>query len=188
MNWTKKPLLALTVALFTVSPHSASAIDWTIDHSKSHLGFEVAQGDAVLTGKFESWSATISLDPASPETARIEAEIMTGSAVTGNQQFNSMLPTPQWFDAAGFPVATYKSETVRSLGKNQYEADGLLTIRNFSKPVTLTFELDIDGKTATARIRSLINRLDFKIGDGIGENSVANKVTINTFIEANNNN
>lgn len=183
-----KRLITLTAAMLTLATHSVGAMEWTVDHSKSRLGFEVAQGDSVLTGTFENWSAKIILDPTSLETARIDAEIMTGSAITGNQQFDSMLPTPQWFDAAVFPVATFKSEAVRSLGGNQYEADGLLTIRSLSKPVTLAFELDVDGKTASARAHAIVDRSDFKVGDGIGESSVANTVSINTLIEANINN
>ncbi|MEP0409135.1 MAG: YceI family protein, partial [Roseibium sp.] len=81
----KSHLSAAVLMTSLMAPGVALADTWTVDPSRSQLAFEVAQAGSPLKGVFETWTADIEFDPATPETADISAEITTLSAATGNQ-------------------------------------------------------------------------------------------------------
>ncbi|MCX2723001.1 YceI family protein [Roseibium salinum] len=174
-------LMVLSAAA-TASP--AYSDTWTVDPEKSTLGFEVTQGDGTVEGVFSTWDATIDFDPQAPETARISAEIQPMSAATGNPQFDGTLPGKDWFDAGAFPSAEFKSENVALVEGKSYRADGTLTIKGISQPVELDFTLDIDGDTATAKGTATVNRLDYKLGSGVGTDTVGDVVTVTLNLTA----
>ncbi|WP_420332099.1 YceI family protein [Roseibium sp.] len=169
------PILLLSM-IGTLSP--AQAESWTVDAANSTLGFEVPQGSSPLKGTFTTWDASIEFDVSAPENAVIVATINPASASTGNPQFDTTLPAADWFDAAGFPVAEFKAEGASLVEGNSYRAEGTLTIKGSSHPVTLDFTLDIDGDTAKANGTAKLNRLDYQLGAGVGTDTVGDIVTV----------
>lgn len=163
---------------------AAKAESWTVDAANSTLAFEVQQGSAPLKGTFTTWDASIDFDVAAPENAVIQATINPASASTGNPQFDTTLPAADWFDAAGFPVAEFKAESASLVEGNSYRAEGTLTIKGASHPVTLDFTLDIDGDTATATGTAKLNRLDYQLGSGVGTDTVGDIVTVTLDLTA----
>ena len=162
----------------------ASAATWTVVRDNSTLDFEVMQGDSALTGFFGSWNADIDFDPQSPETARITAKINPESASTGTPQFDGTLPGSDWFDAEGFPTATFASENVTLVEGNSYRAQGTLTIKGISQPVDLDFTLEVDGDTATAKGTAKLKRFDYQLGAGVGPDTVGDIVTVTLDLTA----
>ncbi|MEJ8476146.1 YceI family protein [Roseibium algae] len=173
--------LGLAAALASAPTFAAS---WTVDKDASSIGFEVQQGDAALTGSFGSWTADINLDPDNIDAATISATIDTGSAATGNSQFDGMLPSPDWFSVEAFPAATFSSDNVTSVGGNAYQAAGTLTIRDISQPVTLDFTLDIDGDTAVAKGTATVERIAYQVGASVSPAQVGESVAITLNLKA----
>ncbi len=171
-------LAATAALLLCAGTLAAAAAPWTIDPAASSLTFTAVQGGAPVDGRFEIWTAEIDFDPATPETATIRATIETGSATTGQGQVDGVLPTAAWFDAATFPEAEFAAVGARTLGDGRYEADGTLTIKGVSVPVTLPFELSIDGGIARARGTVSLARTAWELGAGIPEGTVADEVTV----------
>jgi len=157
---------------------------WNVDPDKSKLGFEVKQGKGTLTGSFATWTADIEFDPQRLEEARISAQINPASASTGNPQFDSTMPSTEWFDVNEFPDAEFKTDSVKLIEGNSYKADGTLTIKGISQPVTLDFILEIDGDTAKATGTAKIDRLDYKLGAGVGTDTVGDDVTVTLDLTA----
>lgn len=180
----KKIILSgLSLSMFgAVSAAQGEA--WSVDPANSTLAFEVQQGSAALSGTFTTWDASIEFDTAAPESAVIVATIKPASASTGNPQFDTTLPAADWFDAAGFPVAEFKAEGATLVEGNSYRADGTLTIKGASHPVTLDFTLDIDGDTARAAGTAKLNRLDYGLGAGVGTDTVGDIVTVTLDLTA----
>ncbi|WP_346898027.1 YceI family protein [uncultured Roseibium sp.] len=180
----KHHAIAVLALFATAFAQPAFAETWTVDKDKSSLSFEVAQGDETVTGSFGTWDATIDFDPAAPEQARIKATIETGSASTGSAQFDGMLPGPDFFDAAGFPEAVFQTEKVTALGDDAYRAEGTLTIRDISQPVTLDFTLTITGDTAVADGTASVSRTAHKVGAGVGTDTLADAVKVKLDLTA----
>jgi len=176
-------LIALPVAASLLGA-PALASPWTVDAEKSHLGFSVDQGGNDLKGTFETWTAQIDFDPEAPENAKLSATIATGSATTGNNQFDDMLPSAGWFASADFPEANFEASNVTATGEGIYEATGSLSIRGVSLPVTLTFQLDINGDTAHAVGTATLDRMAYKLGADVAPSHVNETVTVKLDLTA----
>lgn len=180
-----RPLAALTIAsaaAFASAP--ALAANWTVDPAKSTIGFSVPQGNETITGTFKDWTAEIDFDPQNPEAAVIKAAIKTGSAETGNGQFDAMLPSADWFNAEAMPEATFESSKVTALGGDSYRAEGTVTIKGVSQPATLDFKLEIAGNTAHATGTASVNRLAHEVGAVVGTSQIADTVAVTIDLTA----
>ncbi len=61
---------------------------------------------------------------------------------TGNAERDAHLRSPDFFDVEKFPTLRYSARSVRSKGDDRFEVEGDLTIRDITRPVTLTVTLD----------------------------------------------
>lgn len=171
MNIRNTTLLSTSLAACVMSAmipgaSAADAASWSVDVSKSTVGFSGTQTGARFEGRFSRYETAIVLDPDNPEGARISATVDVGSAATGDAQRDAALPKKEWFDAADFPQSTFVSNTVRKVGDGSYAADGTLTLRGVSKPLTLPFTLEISCDTAHAKGHLDLTRDAFGVGQG----------------------
>lgn len=162
----------------------AAASDWTVDTAESSLSFVAMQNGSPVEGRFENWSAEISLDPDNIADARIRAVVETGTAGTGQPQLDQTLSSASWFDPSSHPQAVFESSKITALGEGRYEAAGELSIKGKAVPLTLPFTLEIDGDTARARAEVPLMRLAFGIGSDIPASTVGDEVSVRIDITA----
>lgn len=96
-----------------------------------------------------------------------------------------------WFYTESFPESRFYAETFRKTAENQYVAEGELTIRGVTRPVSLPFTLQIrdegsKGKTAHMEAALVINRLDYGVGQGEWQKTdmVENAVSVSVSLTA----
>jgi len=156
----------MRAALLLLSLACASA--YGADYSPlpgSSLGFTATYQGEAFNGSFGRFVPQIRFDPARLPDSRFDVRIMLASANTRNDERDETLKGSDFFDAAAQPEARYVATKFRALGGNRYAADGVLTLRGVSKPVSLSF-------TWTAGVKpvldgsALLKRLDFKVGTG----------------------
>ncbi len=177
-------LLALAFALASFLPLAAQAASWHADAKNSSLGFSgTYQGDA-FDGRFKAFDAAIAFDPAQLADSRFDVKITLASADTANSERDETLRGADFFNTAHMPVATYTAAKFRSLGGNRYAADGTLTLRGASKPVTLSFAWT-GGAAPTLTGDALVNRLDFGVGGGewADTTTIGNAVKVHTVLK-----
>ncbi len=142
----------------------ASAADY-VQTTGSTLGFSGQyQGDA-FNGRFPGFATVVSFDPAKPELGRLTVVIPLATATAGNPDYDGELRGASFFNSPKFPQARYTATKFRSLGGNRYAADGTLTLRGVSKPVTLNFTWTTGAKPVLAGT-AVVKRLDFGVGGG----------------------
>ena len=156
---------------------NAFASDWTIVPDRSQLTFEGTQAGTSFQGSFADFSTAITFDPTDLENSSISVEIVTASATSGSAERDGALPGADWFDVATHPTASFVSSFVTKTDAG-YAAEGALTIKGTTHPVTLPFSLDIDGDEATAAGSLTIDRNDYGIGTGPLSPMVGNEVAI----------
>ncbi|WP_306252753.1 YceI family protein [Parvularcula sp. IMCC14364] len=139
---------------------------WTPDYAASAVTFSAEQEGSIFEGRFDSFRAAIRLNPDNLGDAEIHAIIDMASVDAGDDDRNSSLPTNDWFRTRSFPTATFRSSAVSERPDGTYEAAGELTIKGVSRPVTLPFELEIDGNMASASGSISLDRTDFNVGEG----------------------
>ncbi|WOF74002.1 YceI family protein [Parvibaculaceae bacterium PLY_AMNH_Bact1] len=160
--------------LFTVN---AFASDWEIVAERSKLTFEGTQAGAPFQGSFKDFTTEISLDPTNLQNASIHVDITTASANSGSSERDSALPGADWFDVENHPTASFTSSAVSKTDVG-YQAEGTLTIKGSTLPVTLPFSLSIEGDEAAAAGSLTIDRNDFGVGTGPLSPMVGNEVAI----------
>ncbi len=114
-------------------------MQWTIDPAHSQITFSVKHlGISTVRGSFGTLSGTI--DETDGTVTGAEIAIDTASINTGAAQRDDHLRSADFFDAANFPTATFRvTKAVRN--GDDLTAEGDLTIRDVTKPVTLTGEI-----------------------------------------------
>ncbi len=154
--------LALAAALTIAAP--ASATDY-VQAAGSALTFASEYDGETFTGQFPRFTTTLSFDPAAPAEAKLDVLIPLAGAVTGNADRDSTLSSKDFFDIASFAQARYTASGFRSLGGNRYAADGTLSLRGASRPVTLTFTWT-PGAQPLLSGNAVVKRLAFGVGGG----------------------
>jgi polyisoprenoid-binding protein YceI len=187
MRYASLAAIALIAApAFAAPALAAPAPSWTVDKAKSQVAFVASMSGQAINGSFKRFDARIAFDPANLAGSSVTAVIDTASAATGDTSRDQSLPTPDWFNVAAFPRATFASRSFKSLGGNRYQAAGTLTIRGVARPVVLPFQLVIAGNVAQMRGTVTIDRRWFGVGQGqfASPDSVAAAVKVNIAITA----
>ncbi|HEV3153435.1 MAG TPA: YceI family protein [Candidatus Baltobacteraceae bacterium] len=141
---------------------------WVPDLAHSSVGF-VARHMVVtkVRGTFDKFSAKIEIPDGSLIPSSIVAVIEVESINTREPQRDTHLRSADFFDAAGHTMIHFKSESIEAAGDNDFEVQGLLTIRNVTKNVSFGGHAEALGKDPWGNSRigfeaSLrINREDF---------------------------
>jgi polyisoprenoid-binding protein YceI len=147
----------------------------------SSLGFSTSYQGETFNGRFSKFNSLIRFDPAHLDQSRFDVSIQLNSANTQNSERDAVLLDTDFFNAKAQPQARYTASKFRSLGKNQFIAEGVLSLRGINKAVPLTFSWTPGTKpvlTGTAKIQ----RLDFKVGTGdwTDLDVIPNLVSVNT--------
>jgi polyisoprenoid-binding protein YceI len=140
----KTPLMiAVAGALVAGASFSAMAAEVTYQLDPNHTSpsFEADHfgGVSIWRGKFTKSSGTVTLDREA-KTGTLNATIDMTSVDIGNAKLDEELKSPQFFDTAKFPTATYKGTSVKFNGDTPVEVTGELTLHGVTKPVTLKIE------------------------------------------------
>jgi polyisoprenoid-binding protein YceI len=145
---------------------NAQGANWTVDLSRSRLGFSGTQTGTRFEGAFKRYDAQIQFDPAHPQSGHARIVIDVASASTGDTQRDEAMPGADWFDVKDYPKAVFEAKSFQSKGGDSYAAPGTLTIRGISRDAVLPFTLTVDGNTAHARGRLQLVRAQFGVGQG----------------------
>ena len=141
---------------------------WVVDKAHSEIEFSVRHMMiSTVKGQFKDFEIDLNGSPDEPEKVSVNARIMTASVYTRDETRDGHLRSADFFDAEKHPVMTFKSDKVKALDKNHFEVSGSLTIRDVTKPVTLSAEIegrikDPYGKDRIGlSVTGSINRKDF---------------------------
>lgn len=171
------PTFAVTAAaacVLAAATALAAPAKYTIDSDHTFPSFKADHlgGLSNWRGKFNKTSGSVVLDKEA-QTGSIEVKIDTASIDFGHDKLNEHAKSPDMFDVAKFPTATYTGKLVKFKNGAPTEAEGTLTLHGVTKPVTLKInsfvckphpikKKEVCGADATATI----NREEFGVGYG----------------------
>jgi polyisoprenoid-binding protein YceI len=129
---TLASLMALS-ALAVAAPEK-----YTIDSAHTYPAFEADHmgGLSLWRGKFNGTQGSVTLDVAG-KTGTVDITVDTASLDFGHDKMNDHARSPDLFDVAKYPAATYRGTISKWNGDAPAEVDGQLTIKGVSKPVKL---------------------------------------------------
>jgi polyisoprenoid-binding protein YceI len=134
-----RQLTAATVglALAIIAVAAAAQETYTIDPVHSQPIFEVQHmGFSIQRGSFTKMSGKITLDRAAKKGS-IDVTIDTASVKTIDPRLDTHTKSDSFFNVEKYPTMTFKSSRLIFDGDRVVGADGELTLRGITKPVTL---------------------------------------------------
>ncbi|MEL7253785.1 MAG: YceI family protein [Pseudomonadota bacterium] len=151
-----------------VAPTDATASDlpenaWLVDSGA--LSLAINQFGSDVTGVFEDWTADITYadtPDASGKQGHVTVTINIASLSLGS--VTDQAKGADYFDVQDFPTATFDADIIN--GESGHMAEGTLTIKDQTVPVTMPFDLVINDATAQASGALELDRRDFGIGMG----------------------
>ena len=154
-----------------VAPAPPTMIDttlplWNIDQSQSYLRFTADQAGAPFTGSWQRWSADIRFDPSNLPASSARVRVDATSPATGDNDRDSTLLKPEWFDSSVHPEVIFRSIGIFAAESGGYTATGTLRIRNNEYPIRLSFshERMNDKDTITGSVD--LDRIELGLGTG----------------------
>ena len=143
----------------TVSPVSG---DWIVDHEKSSLDIEIIQNKNPVKGSFAEWQADIIFDPDALDKASVKVTVNTASLTLGGVTKDAL--SGNFLNVLEFPQAVFVSDRFSKISDGKYKAEGELSITGITKPLTLPFDLKIEGDRAFMESTIELQRLDYNLG------------------------
>lgn len=136
-----------------------------VDFRWSHMGFSTPAAAIQVT------DGVLKFDPDAPTKASVSLTLPISSIDSRVPDLDKHLLSADFFDAAKFPTATFKSTKVIREGKsNRYKIHGNLTIKGVTKPVVLDAKMNQAGNHPMMKIPAVgfdattrIKRSDFGI-------------------------
>ncbi len=159
------------------------AADYSVQPG-STLGFSGIFQGATFEGEFKQFDAMIVYDPANLAASKFDVSVDIGSVVTGDSDRDNALPGEEFFDTAKFPNAHFVTSAFRKDG-DKVMADGILTIKGVSKPVSLDVGFSPNGSNATLTVTTNLDRSDFTVGTGdyADTSTIGADVTVNAKLK-----
>jgi polyisoprenoid-binding protein YceI len=135
------------VLFLTVTPVFGDATTYRVDTSHSSVIFSVKRMDVVnVYGRFNGLQGTLVVDSANPALSSVELELRSEAVDTDNERRDNHLRSPDFFNAAQFPVIRFKSTGVRALGDNRYEVIGDLSLLGVTRSIAIEVEMTGSGQ------------------------------------------
>jgi polyisoprenoid-binding protein YceI len=122
---------------------SVPAGDYALDKTHASILFKIDHlGYSTYVGRFERFDASLTGDPASPESAVVTATVDMTSLNIANPEFAAELMGPDWFDAAAYPQASFKTYGLKITGVNEADISGDLTLKGKTQAVIIKARLN----------------------------------------------
>jgi polyisoprenoid-binding protein YceI len=166
-------VLASMAALLSASVFAAP-VTYKLDPSHTYPSFAADHmgGLSVWRGKFNATSGTVVYDKEA-KSGSLDITVDMSSVDFGMPKLNEHARSPEIFDVAKFPTATFSGKFTKFNGASPTEASGTFTMHGVSKPLTLTInsflckpnpmsKKEVCGADASATF----NRSDFGVNFG----------------------
>jgi len=186
-----KPLAFIAgVLVLAAQSGIAQTTTWVSDPVHSEVDFGISHMTlSKVHGRFGGVNATIVYNQADVTKSTVTATIGVGTVDTGVEQRNTHLKSPDFFDVATMPSATFTSTSVTKNG-DKLSVAGNLTLHGVTKPVVLDVEGPVtpitdpkgnqhSGFSATAKL----DRTAFGIGPKFPAAMLGDEVTIEIELE-----
>jgi len=172
---TLKRILPLPVLLLALA---AAAADAPLNAGKSTVSATFTQMKVAVDAPFRRFSGTVDFDAAKPAQAKAHLEIDTASFDLGDEEYNSEVRKPAWFDSAKYPRAVFDANGLKPLGGGRFEASGTLSLKGKTQALTVPVTVRSEGGADVFDGSVTLSRAYFNIGDEEWKDTVADPVSV----------
>jgi polyisoprenoid-binding protein YceI len=142
----------------------AAAEKLSISPENSKVEFVAAKVTRSHQGSFKQFAGSIDLAPNSIPDSRVTIDIETKSVVTDTDDLTNHLKTPDFFDIAKYPKATFVSTKIEpGAAGATHTVTGNFDLHGVKKSITFPATIQIAADSVTVNAEFSINRKDFGI-------------------------
>ncbi|MBU6159966.1 MAG: YceI family protein [Myxococcales bacterium] len=154
-----------TAAEGSAAAPAAEAITMVFGPDTSTVGFVGSKVTGSHEGSFQQFTGTLTL--ATPvENSTIDVQIVTDSLVADNERLTGHLKSPDFFDTATYPNASFVSTGITALADNPpytHTLTGNLSLHGQTREISFPATITVTPEQVTATSEFSINRMDFGI-------------------------
>jgi polyisoprenoid-binding protein YceI len=159
-------LYTLLICLFA-SAVTAAPVKYTVDTANTDVNFTYTFGGKDIIGAFNDYDINVAIDFNALKNSTVNVTLKTQTATGGFIFGTQAMRSKKILSAKAFPEITYRSKSVTG-GGDTATINGEITVRNVTKPLTLTAQLfRPKGSNVNERdnlfikINGTLNRFDF---------------------------
>ena len=178
-------LASLSAAVAGTSTYNLDTVHSTVIFRIQHIGISYSYG------RFNDISGTAAYDPASPDSTSFNLTVKAASVDTGNERRDNHLRGPDFFNAAQFPLITFRSTKVEAIDDDTLKVTGDLSLHGITRPVTTEIQITGYGERPAPfgtrvgfEAQFTIKRSEFGMTYGIDNGGVGDEDTLIVAIEA----
>ena len=181
---------ALVPLVLATGISAAQAATWEIEPTESRVFFNYSYEGTPYQGEFKNVEATFDIDITNPGSCNFQVTIPIESIAVDSPEVMDYLLDIEMFDVDQFPTASFTATQCKLESANSFVADGSLTIRDQTHPISFPFNLDIESVDGQPRFHLTsevtVQRLEFGVGQGYWANTatIPNDVLIQVDVYA----
>lgn len=159
---------------------------YAINPQTSKVTFVGSKVTGSHNGSFGAFTGQIDYT-GDPTKSRVNITIDVNSLTADDPKLTEHLKTPDFFDVAKFPQATFVSTEIKPGGEKNatHTVTGNLTLHGVTKSVTFPATIAVTPETASVDSTFSINRKDFGINyAGAADNLIRDEVVLTLTIRA----
>jgi polyisoprenoid-binding protein YceI len=143
----------------------AGAETLVISPENSKVEFVAAKVTRSHNGSFKQFAGAIDLVKDSFEASRVQIDIQTSSVVTDEDALTKHLQTPDFFDVAKYPKATFTSTKIEAAntGGATHSVTGNFDLHGVKKSIAFPATITVAPDSVSVNAEFAINRKDFGI-------------------------
>ncbi len=193
MNTKRNTVLA---ALFAIGLVFAGVTPAQADETKGATNVKLTQGNGTIEfvgakvtgdhdGGFKKWTgkAVVGKDG---ELKKLSFVVDTTSVWTDNEKLTGHLKSPDFFDVARFPTASFQSSKIVKSDADgaTHQVTGVMNLHGVIKKISFPATISKDGKTLKASTEFNIQRFDWEIEyKGMADNLIKDEVLLKINLE-----
>ena len=162
-------------------PANAETLPITTENSQ--IDFVASKVTRSHNGSFKRFTGEIDLVNNKPEDSRVTIEIEANSVETDTPDLTKHLQTPDFFDVAKFPKATFTSTKIEPAGAS-YNITGNFELHGIKKAISFPATIQVTPDKVTVNAEFTINRKDWNLtypgkADDLIRDGVVIKLSVN---------
>lgn len=146
-------------------PAASGGAKYTFSQAGSKVQFVGAKVTNKHEGSIDTFSGVIQLVDSDPTKSSVVAELSLDSLTTDDAKLTGHLKSPDFFDTAKFPKATFKSTEIKAGGENNatHTITGNLELHGVTKQISFPARVKHSAESVQVEAEFAINRKDFGI-------------------------
>jgi polyisoprenoid-binding protein YceI len=157
-----QPMVASTEA---AAPAAAAVAGTTyaFDNTNSGVAFTGSKVTGKHDGVFNTFTGTVVVPEGKLEMSALRVEIDMASVKTDSAKLDGHLQSPELFDVAQFPKATFTSTKIERAADGKTMVTGVMSLHGVSRQITFPAVSSLENDVVTATAEFAINRKDFGV-------------------------